>query len=307
MKPKPSWLAAVAVALPLAGGTGCSGASAGTVALEVNLRSRSPAPGEPVRLVVDSPVPLASLSATFLDREIFMVHAEDGAAGPGETPPERWSGWAMIGLDREPGMAAVEVEGLATDGRPAAGTRAVTILRKVFPTEDLKVAPRYVTPPPEVRERLDRERTLLARLYETRTALPPQVGTFIRPVPGEATSVFGTRRFFNGEPRSPHPGLDLKADAGTPVRASGPGNVLVARDLYYSGHTVIIDHGGGLFTLYAHLSRIDVEEGRNVVRGEVIAASGATGRVTGPHLHWGAKIGDEPFDPTALLDEALFR
>ena len=90
------------------------------------------------------------------------------------------------------------------------------------------------------------------------------------------------------------------------MSASGPGVIALAEELYYSGNTVIIDHGGGLFTIYAHLSRIDAEVGATVRAGDPIGLSGATGRVTGPHLHWGAKIGDRPFDPTALLDPALF-
>ncbi len=128
----------------------------------------------------------------------------------------------------------------------------------------------------------------------------------MRPVPGEPTSVFGTRRVFNGKPRSPHPGLDLRAQTGTGVRSSGAGRVVLAQELYYSGNTVIVDHGGGLFTLYAHLSEIGVGEGDEVQAGDPVGLSGATGRVTGPHLHWGAKIGNRPFDPTALLDAALF-
>ena len=135
----------------------------------------------------------------------------------------------------------------------------------------------------------------------------PLAERFVRPVPGQPTSVFGTRRVFNGQARDPHPGLDLRAASGTDVVASGPGRVVLAQDLYYSGNTVIVDHGGGLFTLYAHLSSIGVENGANVEAGQSLGASGATGRVTGPHLHWGAKIGAIPFNPTALLDDRLFR
>ena len=98
----------------------------------------------------------------------------------------------------------------------------------------------------------------------------------------------------------------VRAATGTPVLASGPGTVVLASDLYYSGNTVIVDHGGGLFTLYAHLSRLGVDEGQQVAAGDRVGLSGATGRVTGPHLHWGAKIGDLPFDPRALLDGSLF-
>ena len=100
--------------------------------------------------------------------------------------------------------------------------------------------------------------------------------------------------------------MDLRAPTGTEVRASGSGLVVLSSDLYYSGNIVIVDHGGGLFTLYAHLSELRVKEGQEVAAGDLLGLSGATGRVTGPHLHWGAKIGNRPFDPQALLDPALF-
>jgi murein DD-endopeptidase MepM/ murein hydrolase activator NlpD len=212
----------------------------------------------------------------------------------------------MIDLNREAGPTAIEVGGTSIDGREAIGTLAVTVQAKEFPSEELKVAPKYVTPPPEVAERLDKERAKLKALYARRTSLDPLDAPFARPVPGDATSVFGTRRLYNGKPRSPHPGLDLRAGEGTPVHAPGPGQVVLAQNLYYSGNTVILDHGGGLFTIYAHLSFIQVTEGSAVEPGQVIGLSGATGRVTGPHLHWGAKIGNSPFDPMALLDPALY-
>jgi murein DD-endopeptidase MepM/ murein hydrolase activator NlpD len=126
------------------------------------------------------------------------------------------------------------------------------------------------------------------------------------PVPGKPTGIFGERRFFNGQPRSPHPGLDLKAATGTPVLAAGAGRVALACDLYWTGGTVVIDHGGGLFTVYGHLSKVEVAEGTVVEAGARVGLSGATGRVTGPHLHWGAKIGDVPVDPRALRDARLF-
>ena len=129
---------------------------------------------------------------------------------------------------------------------------------------------------------------------------------FVPPLLGQPTSAFGTRRIYNGKPRSPHPGLDLRAATGTTVNSSGAGRVGLAQELYYSGNTVIVDHGGGLFTLYAHLSKLLVEVGEYVRAGQAVGLSGATGRVTGPHLHWGAKIGNRPFDPTALLDARLF-
>jgi murein DD-endopeptidase MepM/ murein hydrolase activator NlpD len=266
----------------------------------ISVHARAVAPGEPLRVTVTSPEPLESVEARFLGRTVFMVRVGDSDEG------ERWSGWAMVGLDEKPGITVLELTGASVSGRRVLGTHAVTIQPKEFPEEHLSVKPKYVNPPKEVQERLARERSKLKTIYETRRPIVPSSMPFVRPVPGEPTSVFGTRRLFNNEPRSPHPGLDLRASAGTPVHASGAGLVVLSQELYYSGNIVIVDHGGGLFTLYAHLSELHVKEGQEITAGQVVGLSGATGRVTGPHLHWGAKIGDRPFDPQALLDPALF-
>ncbi|MDX1387605.1 MAG: M23 family metallopeptidase [Acidobacteriota bacterium] len=283
----------------------CTPAQTRDIALEIEIHARAVAPGEPVRIAVVSPAALSSLDGTFLGEEVFFTRTTDPAVDGGA--PEIWSGWAMVGLDGQPGSAVVELRGRAADGREAVGTRMLTVEGRDFPTEELSVSSKYVSPPPEVQERLAAERKKLARIYRTRTALPPAQSAFVRPVDGDPTSIFGTRRVFNGEPRSPHPGLDLRAAEGTPVKSSGAGRVVLAQDLYYSGNTVIIDHGGGLYTLYAHLSAIGVAEDDEVVPGQIVGESGATGRVTGPHLHWGAKIGNRPFDPRALLEPALFK
>jgi murein DD-endopeptidase MepM/ murein hydrolase activator NlpD len=279
-----------------------SGATPGAtlLPLEVEVRARCVAPGEPLRLIVTAPQPLESLSASFLGEELELtrVAAADGA--------ERWTAWTLVPLDHRGGTEAVELSGRTRSGGEAGGTLALTVEHKEFPEERLSVAPGYVNPPADVERRLQAERAKLAAVYRAREA-PLELDTpFVRPVEGPPTSIFGMRRFFNDEPRSPHPGLDLRAATGTPVHCSGPGRVALAENLYYSGNTVIVDHGGGLFTLYAHLSEILVEEGSAARAGQLIGKAGATGRVTGPHLHWGAKIGDRPFDPTALLDPELF-
>ena len=291
-------LAAVPLALAACA---CAAASdAPTPRLSVEVRAREIAPGEPLRVLVTSPVPLVSARGTFLGEEVFLARDSRGEDG------RSWSGWTLVALDQEPGPASVGATGALADGTAVTGTLAVTIRAKPFPEERLTVESKYVEPPPEVAARLERERARLAEVYASRREPAPASAAFTRPVPGEPTAIFGTRRLYNGEPRSPHPGLDLRAGTGTPVHVSGNGVVSLAQDLYYSGQTVIVDHGGGLFTVYAHLSRIDVEEGQTVTAGQLVGLSGATGRVTGPHLHWGAKIGDRPFDPTALLDPALF-
>ena len=265
------------------------------VAVDIAVRVRILAPGEPARVVVSSPAPLADLRGTCLDTDLVFQRRGDA-----------WLAWVAIPLDHPGGPAAIEVRGTTTDGTAVVGSRAITIADRTFPEERLTVSSKYVELPPEVVARTERERARMAEIYRLRTPPADDGVAFVRPVAGPATSVFGTRRIFNDKPRSPHPGLDLRAAEGTPVRCSGPGTVVLAEELYYSGGTVVVDHGGGLFTLYAHLAAIDVAEGAAVVAGEVVGRLGATGRVTGPHLHWGAKIGDVPFDPRALLDAGLF-
>jgi len=272
----------------------------GAAELLLDVRARAIAPGELVRLVIASSEPLESLAGRFLEQEVFLLPTGRHSEG------DRWSGWTMVPLDAEAGHAPVELSGETTAGRVVSFERLVRIEPKQFPEEDLQVNQKYVTPPREVEERLARERARLAEIYARRSPLPPAPEPFVRPVPGRPTSTFGTRRFFNGEPRDPHSGLDLDADTGVEVLAAGAGDVVMARELYYSGNLVILDHGGGLFTLYAHLSKMLVSEGQRIEPAQVVGLVGATGRVTGPHLHWGAKIGSLPFDPTALLDEALF-
>lgn len=267
--------------------------------LSISVGGRALAPGEPLRVWVHSDIDLASLTGRFLERPISFHPLSSSSDST------LWAGWTLVDLDAKTGPTVVELRGQSADGKEILGTHAVTVIPRNFPEERLTVEPRYVEPPAVVRKRLDRERAKLRELYLQRDA-PVVKGPFKRPVPGEATSIFGMRRVFNNVPRSPHSGLDLRAGSGTPVLASGKARVVLAEDLYYSGNTVILDHGGGLFTLYAHLSKILVVETETVNVGQQVGLSGATGRVTGPHLHWGAKIGDIPFDPTALLDASLF-
>lgn len=287
------------------GPTGLAGL-AGPAGLTVNIRARSLSPGEPVRIVISAPASVPGDDApdaptgTFLGR---AVHYTRQASSPART----WAGWSLVPLDAQagPGMLELQLPPQAGEPAPAVFRREVTILARVFPEVRLRVASKFVSPPPAATARAEQERRRLETVYARRSEMLA-TGPFLRPAPGQASDVFGTRRIFNGEWRSPHPGLDLRAATGTPVLASGQGEVALAEDLYYSGGTVILDHGGGLFTVYAHLSRIEVEPGAKVGRGERLGRSGATGRVTGPHLHWGAKVGNAPFDPAALLDPVLF-
>ena len=167
----------------------------------------------------------------------------------------------------------------------------------------LSVDPRFITPPDSELPRIQRERSLVASVSRASHETPRLwSGTFLRPRSTRITSDFGQRREFNGEFRSLHMGVDLSGSTGAPVIASNRGVVVIVHDFYYAGNAIHIDHGLGLTTAYMHLSEINVAVGDTVQRGDVIGKVGATGRVTGPHLHWHAKYGLVTFNPLSLLD-----
>jgi len=159
-----------------------------------------------------------------------------------------------------------------------------------YKSEKLRVNPAKVIPPEDAIDRIKREKDSITAIYKRVTPKRFWVGQFSNPIDSIVTSQFGNKRLFNGELKSYHSGLDLRAAVGKSVNASERGVVVLAKDLYYTGNSVIIDHGFGIFTLYAHLSEIEVKEDQYVEPGQVIGKAGATGRVSGPHLHWGATV-----------------
>lgn len=165
------------------------------------------------------------------------------------------------------------------------------------------VEQKYVEPPKEVTERIARDNR---RVREVRTTLSDKTAIFaepLRPAAGRISGVYGSQRIFNGQPRNPHFGLDIAAPVGAPVLAPWEGKVLLAEDLYFSGLTLIIDHGFGVTSTFMHLNRFAVEVGDTVSQGQQIADVGATGRVTGPHLDWRINWQQERLDPQLLLPE----
>jgi len=169
-----------------------------------------------------------------------------------------------------------------------------------FRVQRLSVNSRYVEVPKEEQERIKADQARVEEAYRRGSAVRLWT-SFARPLNAPSQGNFGVRRVYNGRTKSFHAGLDLAAAEGTPVAAAADGRVVLAGDLYFSGGTVLIDHGAGLFTQYFHLSRIDVKEGDTVAKGVRLGASGHTGRVTGPHLHWGAKLFGARVNPEDLL------
>jgi len=213
-----------------------------------------------------------------------------------------WVAIVGVDLDAKPGGHVAELTFRYEDGRVRKAIDTVTVIAQKFPTTKLTVEDRYVELSPEDAARASREAQETDAIYATLTPESYWSEPFGVPIKGAKDGRnFGHRRVFNGQPRAPHSGADLKADVGTPVYAANRGRVVLAKELFYSGNAVFIDHGLGLYTIYLHLSKIEVAPGAIVERGERVGLAGATGRVTGPHLHWGVRIVDARVDPFSLL------
>jgi murein DD-endopeptidase MepM/ murein hydrolase activator NlpD len=212
-----------------------------------------------------------------------------------------WEGLVGIDLDVQPGSYTASVFEGPIAAKPTV-TTSLKVLAKRFPTRRLTVDPRFVEPPPEAQARIAKEAKALAALWASSANTRFWSGAFVPPVPDAANSAFGSRSVFNGQARSPHGGADFSSPAGRAVVAPNAGRVVLAEDLYYTGQTVVIDHGQGLLSLFAHLSAISIDKDAAVAPGDPIGAVGATGRVTGPHLHWTVRLGGARVDPLALIE-----
>lgn len=252
---------------------------------DVAVTARSVRPGEVLLVTVTAGPGDAPVAVRAFERN-WPVYALDQG---------RWRALVGIDLDTRPGRYSVIVTTRA--GRAA---HPLDVQRRTFPTRRLTVDPDLVNPPPEARERIEQETRELSAVWAA-SSVDRLWSAFVRPVPDEANSAFGTRSFYNGEARSPHTGADFLSPAGRPVKAPGAGRVALAGARYFTGNTIVIDHGMGLFSLLAHLSEIDVHAGDTVAAGDLVGKVGATGRVTGAHLHWTVRLNGARVDPLALL------
>ena len=261
-------------------------------ALTVTPTSRAMQPGEPVLLTIRREQALTSIEVTS-----FQVNTAGYQPDPAD--PRVWHALVGIDLDTPPGVYTVKVAATSAGG-PLEQDLQIKVLAKKFPTRRLSVDDAFVNPPESARERIAAESKATGAIFASSSATRLW-RAFVRPVPQPANSAFGTRSIFNGQPRNAHSGADFLSAAGTPVKAAGAGRVRLAKSLYYSGNTVIIDHGLGVFSLFAHLSRIDVAAGDVVTSDQVVGLVGATGRVTGPHLHWTVRVAGARVDPLGVL------
>jgi len=213
-----------------------------------------------------------------------LVIKEDG---------QRWIAVVGVPLGAQPGEQRLEV-----DGKPLA-----------FHVEDREYRAQHITlknqrqvnPNPDDLKRIERELAEQTDAYRQFSPNQPSNLLFDKPVDGPLSSPFGLRRFFNGEERNPHSGLDFAAKTGTPIKAPAAGKVILTGDYFFNGKTVFVDHGQGLISMFCHLSQIDVKVGDQLARGAVLGKVGATGRATGPHLHWNVSLNDARVDPSIFI------
>jgi murein DD-endopeptidase MepM/ murein hydrolase activator NlpD len=213
--------------------------------------------------------------------------------------PGNWVALVGVPLSAKPGALAIQVRHA---GR-AEQAVAYTIEPKQYAEQHLKVPPRTVDLSKEDLARHERERAHQSQVVGTFSPELPVQLRMLPPTPGARSSSFGLRRVFNGQPRSPHSGMDIAAETGTPVIAPAAGRVLDTGDYFFNGNTIWIDHGAGLLTMMCHLSAIDVKPGDQVQAGQRIGAVGATGRVTGAHLHWSVSLNRAMVDPELFLQD----
>ncbi|WP_279451413.1 M23 family metallopeptidase [Aeromonas dhakensis] len=233
-------------------------------------------------------VPLGSEAqaptARYQEKPVLVVREEG----------KRWIAIVGIPLKSQPGPHQLQV----SDGR----TLGFTVGSKHYREQHIKLKNgRQVNPLAEDMTRINRELAEQTRAYQTFSPTQPSNLLFDKPVEGPLSSPFGLRRFFNGEERNPHSGLDFAVGAGTPIKAPAAGKVILIGNYFFNGNTVFVDHGQGLISMFCHMSKVDVKLGQSLPRGGIVGRVGATGRATGPHMHWNVSLNDARVDPAIFI------
>ena len=251
--------------------------------------------GSPELLRISAPE-AQSIEGQWLSRRIQFFSVGDHRT---------WLALAGVDVEAPAGSSALRIALHLADNTTRTFTQSIDIHPAHYHTGVLSVAPKFVSPGPEELKEIEADSKIKESVFSKSADQPLWSGDFRAPVQAPPTDSFGTRRTFNGKLASIHKGMDFRAPTGTIVRAANRGTVVLARPLYYEGNCVVVDHGLGLYTIAMHFSRIDVQEGQHVSTGDRLGLSGATGRVTGPHLHWAVRWQGAYLDPAKLLSLPL--
>lgn len=246
--------------------------------------------GSVVRIKVDG-IGITDVKGLLRQQEIFFF----------PEPPDSYAALFGVDLEEKPGELTVAIQGRGRDGSKLEKVLRLQVRKRSFPEERFSVAKEFDRFDDAVRERIEKEQARLAQLWTVASPYRFWEGKFVEPVSGPVTSPFGLRRIINGSPRSPHSGVDFKAPSGTQVVATNRARVVLRDEFYFSGKSLVLDHGGGLYTMYFHLADFNIQAGSEVRKGDLIGWAGMTGRVTGPHLHWGVRLYGARVDPLELL------
>ena len=260
--------------------------------IHAELSSAQVVDGSIVLITVKTPAPDPKITGTFEESEFSFFASPDRGEGT-------YEGVMAIPFNHKSGETKVTIHASAgTDVKNEELT--FNIVDGNYPSEALKVDERRVNPRKKDMKRIKREIKEVHKIYAISTPHKFWKGPFELPIQSDVTSQFGTKRMLNGEMQTFHRGLDLRAKVGTPIHSAAPGKVVLAKSLFFTGNTVLVDHGYGIYTLYAHMSRIKVKLGQEITDHKLIGLSGKTGRVSGPHLHWGAIVQRTQVNPMDL-------
>jgi hypothetical protein len=226
---------------------------------------------------------------SWMDRKISLIPTPDKTY---------WFGLLAADLTKIPGHyeALIKISPSGDERR-----LEIEIIDKDYGERRLTLPRHMVDLDAKTLKRVQKESGKMERLWEAQASTPLWGGPFQRPIPGEAIGPFGRRSIINDQPRSPHSGLDLRGAEGTPIKAINNGKVVLTGDHFFTGRTVVLDHGGEIQSMYFHLDKIQVEHGDLIEKGQLIGLVGSTGRATGPHLHWGIRINGARVDPLKLI------
>jgi murein DD-endopeptidase MepM/ murein hydrolase activator NlpD len=279
-----------------------------TGGVELKLSAPQASQGSLILAQVRGAKSLREVSGKWNERNIYFWEGSTSAGTRRSTHNHVNEALLGVDLEKTPGDYELSVSATTENGEHAECTATLAVREGKFATERLAVQQQFVEPNEQQAQRAAAEQEKLRQIFDHITPEKLWHGPFRLPLNGGVRGTnFGKRRILNGQPRSPHTGADFPAPTGAPIHATQSGQVVLAEELYFSGNTVIIDHGLGIYSLYAHLSSTDVTVGDAVIAGAVIGKVGATGRVTGPHLHWGVTVNKARVNPIQLVAQTGIR